>query len=143
MTQPGIGAVVTDMGVKQGGGDGVKVPFTQNADTYFERKDGSLYEVMSGRDRLKINDDGSKTKYTSDRKEVCYNNQKGYVFNTKVRNTYMCNCNNYIINEWSCKLTHGYNYVKKVLALENATNKNIQSIKNEIKNQRQDLYNSD
>lgn len=55
----------------------------------------------------------------------------------------MCNCRNYIIDEWSCKLTHGQNYVKKVLALQNISKNNSNTDKYQIHNQTKDIHNSD
>lgn len=45
--------------------------FYQNNNSYFLREDGKLYEVLPQNISLLINDDGSKTRYTKDRKEVC------------------------------------------------------------------------
>jgi len=61
MTNPSK-VMVSDIIKNGNNGSSVKVPFTQNENTYFERKDGNLYEVMPNKQMLKINSDGSKTK---------------------------------------------------------------------------------
>jgi len=79
MTKPGM-LLVSDIiknAKDKDKGESVEVPFTQNENTYLTRKDGNIIEVMPSKQFLKINSDGSKTKYSHDRKEVCYNNQKG------------------------------------------------------------------
>lgn len=138
MTNP-AGVRVSDIIKNNNNNSTVNISFKQNENSQFVRKDGNLYEVMHNKQMLKINPDGSKTKYSNDRKEVCYNNQKGYVFNTKLRKTQMCNCRNQIVDEWSCRLSIGYNYVKKVLDLENVSSKNLLNNEKEYFNQTKDI----
>jgi len=96
----GKGVVATDSETQQS--------FHVIKNSRVERIGNKLYEVLPNKVKLLINADGSKTHSTKDTREVCYSNQKGYMFDKVNGYAYTCKCTeNYTLDKWTCKKSKG------------------------------------